>query len=226
MSGEDVARVRHAALVHDVGRVAISAAIWTKTAELTRDEQEQMRLAPYYTERILDRPERLRELGHIAAMHTERCDGSGYHRGLHADQIPLPARILAAADAYHSLTEIGPARPALTPDQAATAVADQARAGRLDTHAANAVLTAAGQEARATPPPRPAGLTDREAEVLGLLARGLATKQIAWQLGISPKTADHHIQNLYGKIGISTRAGATLFALEHELVARPARLGV
>src|SRR5262249_53726200 len=66
--------------------------------------------------------------------------------------------------------------------------------------------------------PRPAGLSERECEVLGLLARGLATKQVARRLGISPKTCDHHIQRLYGKAGVSTRAGATLFALEHGLV--------
>ena len=62
------------------------------------------------------------------------------------------------------------------------------------------------------------GLSERECEVLGLLARGLATKQVARRLGISPKTCDHHIQRLYGKAGVSTRAGATLFALEHGLV--------
>jgi HD-GYP domain-containing protein (c-di-GMP phosphodiesterase class II)/DNA-binding CsgD family transcriptional regulator len=71
---------------------------------------------------------------------------------------------------------------------------------------------------------RPAGLSERECEVLGLLARGLATKQVARRLGISPKTCDHHIQRLYGKVGVSTRAGATLFALEHGLV-RPDETG-
>jgi HD-GYP domain-containing protein (c-di-GMP phosphodiesterase class II) len=219
VADSEVALVRHAALVHDVGRVAISAGVWTKSAELTRDEEEKCRLAPYYTERILDRPERLREIGRIAGMHAERCDGSGYHRGLRAEHIPAPARILAAADAYRTVTEPEAGREALTPDQAAVALADEARSGRLDPSAVNAVLTAAGHEARAAPPRRPAGLTERETEVLGLLARGLVTKQIARQLGISPKTADHHIQNLYGKIGISTRAGATLFALEHDLLA-------
>jgi HD-GYP domain-containing protein (c-di-GMP phosphodiesterase class II) len=221
LAAAEVAQVRRAGLVHDVGRVAISAGIWTKAGELSRDELEKVRLAPYYTERILDRPERLRELGRIAGLHTERCDGSGHHRGLHGEQIPVSPRILAAADAYQALTEAGPGRVALTPEEAADAVAREARVGRLDPHAVNAVLAAAGQEALAALPPRPAGLTDRETEVLGLLARGLVTKQIAWQLGISPKTADHHIQNLYGKIGVSTRAGATLFALEHGLLVRP-----
>jgi DNA-binding NarL/FixJ family response regulator len=67
-------------------------------------------------------------------------------------------------------------------------------------------------------PALPAGLSEREAEVLMLLARGLVTKQIAYELGISVKTADNHIHHIYGKIGVSTRAGATIFAMEHGLV--------
>jgi DNA-binding NarL/FixJ family response regulator len=76
----------------------------------------------------------------------------------------------------------------------------------------------AGHERAGPASHRPAGLSERECEVLGLLARGLATKQVARRLGISPKTCDHHIQRVYGKVGVSTRAGATLFALEHGLV--------
>ena len=91
----------------------------------------------------------------------------------------------------------------------------EAELGRLAPDAVNAVLTAAGQPRR--PVPRPAGLSERECEVLALLARGMATKQMARQLGISPKTCDHHVQSVYAKAGVSTRAGATLFALEHGL---------
>jgi DNA-binding CsgD family transcriptional regulator len=78
------------------------------------------------------------------------------------------------------------------------------------------VLEAAGRSSVAIE--RPAGLTAREAEVIGLVARGLQTKQVARALGISAKTADRHIQNSYRKIGVSTRAAATLFAMEHGLV--------
>ena len=93
----------------------------------------------------------------------------------------------------------------------------EASAGRLDAEAVAAVIEAAGQ--RVPPIERPAGLTEREAEVVGLLARGLYTKQIAHALGISVKTADRHVQNAYRKIGVSTRAAATLYAMEHGLVA-------
>ncbi len=97
---------------------------------------------------------------------------------------------------------------------------DEARAGRLDVEAVSAVLEAAGHEAGAIAMSHPAGITPREAEVLRLVARGLVTKQIAHHLGISPKTADRHIQHIYGKIGVSTRAGATLFAMQRGLLAR------
>ena len=79
------------------------------------------------------------------------------------------------------------------------------------------MIEAAGQ--RAPRIERPAGLTEREAEVVAMLARGLQTKQVARALGISVKTADRHVQNAYGKIGVSTRAAATLFAMENGLLA-------
>ena len=81
-----------------------------------------------------------------------------------------------------------------------------------------AVIEAAGQ-----PRPRvrrdwPAGLSDREVEVLRLLARGLSNDQIAKRLVISRRTAEHHVQHIYAKIGHSTRAAAILFAMEHDLL--------
>jgi DNA-binding NarL/FixJ family response regulator len=102
---------------------------------------------------------------------------------------------------------------------AADELCQEAEAGRLAPVAVQAVLKAAGQPRPS--PRRPAGLSERECEVLGLLARGLATKQVARRLGISAKTCDHHIQSLYSKAGVSTRAGATLFALEHGLLSPP-----
>ena len=106
---------------------------------------------------------------------------------------------------------------ALTASAAAEFVLEEVRLGRLDPEAVHAVVEAAGLR----PPPvsHPVGLTDREVEVVGLLARGLQTKQVARLLGISAKTADRHIQHAYAKIGVSTRAAATVFAMEHGLVA-------
>lgn len=125
--------------------------------------------------------------------------------------------MLAATDAYHAMTEPRPHRGPRSPEWAAQALAEEATGGRLDPDAVTAVIEAAGQAAPRLE--RPAGLTEREAEVLARLARGLQTKQIAGALGISVNTADRHIQNAYRKVGVSTRAAATLFAMEHGLVA-------
>jgi HD-GYP domain-containing protein (c-di-GMP phosphodiesterase class II) len=216
--------LRRVGCVHNVGRVAVTASIWNKPGPLSRDEQEKARLHPYYAERVLQQPELLRSLGQIAGRHQERLDGSGYPRGARAGDLSACDRIFAAADAYRAMVEARPHRPAHAPAAAAELLRGEVGAGRLDPTAVGAVLEAAGQEAGPLSAPRPSGLTDREAEVLGLLAGGMMTKQIAHRLGISPKTADQHIQNIYGKIGVSTRAGATLFAARHGLaVAEPAQ---
>ena len=114
------------------------------------------------------------------------------------------------------MTEPRPHRDPLPTATAATLLQEQVREGHLDSQMVAAVLEAAGQTR--SPIELPKGLTQREVEVLGLLARGLQTKQIANALGISPKTADTHIQNGYRKIGVSTRAAATLFVMETGLV--------
>jgi HD-GYP domain-containing protein (c-di-GMP phosphodiesterase class II) len=217
IDGEGAAAIVRAGLVHDLGRVAVHARIWQKPGPLTRDEWEQVRLHPYHTERVLCRSRFLSALAPAAAAHHERLDASGYHRGAVGADLALPARLLAAADAYHAMCEPRPHRAPLSPELAAAELAAEANAGRLDPNAVTAVVEAAGQPAPRVE--RPAGLTERESEVIGMLARGLQTKQVARALGISPKTADRHIQNAYGKIGVSTRAAATLFAMEHALVA-------
>jgi HD-GYP domain-containing protein (c-di-GMP phosphodiesterase class II) len=209
--------IRRAALVYDLGRVAVPARAWNRPGPLSADEWEQVRLHPYHTERVLSRSGFLDALAPIAGAHHERLDGSGYHRGATAAVLTPAARLLAAADAYHAMTEPRPHRAPLAPERAAEVLGDEARHGRLDADAVAAVLDAAGQAVPRIE--RPCGLTEREAEVIGLLARGLQTKQVARALSISVKTADRHIQNAYAKIGVSTRAAAALFAMEHGLAA-------
>jgi len=209
--------IRRAGLIHDLGRVALSARVWQKPGPLSADEVEQVRLHPYHTERCLSRSPFLAALTPLAAAHHERLDRSGYHRGSPGADLTMPARLLAASDVFSAMCEPRPHRPAPGPERAAEALIAEANDGRLDPDAVTAVIEAAGQ--RAPRVERPAGLTERETEVVAMLARGLQTKQIAHELGISVKTADRHIQNAYGKIGVSTRAAATLFAMEHSLVA-------
>lgn len=217
-STTDAVAMRRVGLVHDLGRMSVPNGIWDKRSALTEGEWERVRLHPYYSERILDRAHALRPMAHLAGMHHERQDSSGYHRGSRGTEIPFAARVLAAADAYQAMTQPRPHRPARVPDQAASALESDVAAGRLDAEAVRDVLSAAGHASRPVHLVWPAGLSEREVEVLRLICRGGTKKEVAGLLRISPSTVDHHVRHIYEKVGASSRAGATLFAVEHDLL--------
>ena len=216
---ETIARLHVAALLHDVGRAGVSNAVWEKPGPLTGAEWEQVRLHPYYTERILATSSSLTPIAAVAGLHHERLDGSGYHRSCGASSLGPAARVLAAADSFQAMTQRRPHRPALDADQAGEELLGDARRGRLDPDAVAAVLDAAGQPHRpARGGSRPGGLSSREVEVLRLVAEGCSNPEIGRRLGVSRRTAEHHVQHIYTKLGVSTRAAAALFALEHDLL--------
>ena len=217
MPAADATTVRRAGLLHDLGRTAIANNVWDKPAPLTDSEQERVRLHAYYTERMLRRPALLAGLSAIASSHHERLDGSGYHRAVRGAEIPLLGRYLAAADVYHAVQEERPYRPAMNEKQAVMHMRAQAHEGKLDAAAVEAVLGVAGHRAATTA--APAGLTRREVEVLLLIARGATTQQVSRLLTITPKTAGNHIERIYSKIGASSRSTATLFAMQHGMLA-------
>lgn len=218
LSDSDVKTIWRAALVKEIGRTGITSSIWEKTTSLTEREWERVRLHTYYVERIFARTPALAKLGGLASLHHERMDGSGYHRGLTSANQSLMARILSAADVYHSLTEARPHRPALTTDSAAQELHKLVHAGKLDGDAVDHVLSAAGHKVRKARKKTLAGLSKREIDVLRLLSHGLTVKQMAVELVISEKTVDSHIQHIYTKINVSTRVGATMFAMQHQLL--------
>lgn len=214
----EIARLRGAALVHDLGRVGVSQLVWDKPGALSSAERETVRLNAYYTERMLTRAAGLARITEVACSAFERLDGSGYHRRLPAAMLGPTARVLAAADVLAALGEDRPHRAALTPNEATEQLCAEAAAGRLDSAAVQAVLTADGR-----PSPRPVtvwpgGLTAREVDVLRQAARGATIRGIAAALGIAPKTADTHLQHAYAKIGVSNRAAAAMYAMQHGLL--------
>ena len=213
----EVLLLRRAGLVHGFGRLGVSNSIWDRPGPLSAGEWERVRMFPYLTERMLHQSAALAPLGEIAVQLRERLDGSGYPRGLSGAAISRPARVLGAADAYQSMREPRPYRPALTAAAAAAELRAGVRAGRLDGPAVAAVLEAAGHR---VPRRREAvrGLTAREVEVLVLLARGMSNKQIAERLVITPKTASNHVEHIYAKIDAANRAAAALFAVQHGLL--------
>ncbi len=217
-SRAEVSAVRAAGYFHDLGRVAVPNGVWNKPGALSGGEWERVRLHPYYTERVLERSPALAPLALLAGSHHERLDGSGYHRGASAAQLGVGARLLAAADAYDAMTHDRPHRRALLPANARAELGEMVGAGTLEKRTVDAVLEAADAAPLSVRQGHPAGLTEREVEVLRLLAQGRTNKEIAEALVVTEKTAGHHVEHIYAKAGVSTRVGAALFAMRHDLV--------
>jgi HD-GYP domain-containing protein (c-di-GMP phosphodiesterase class II) len=215
----EVADIRRAALVHDLGLIALPGHILLHQGSLSEADREKLRLHPYYTERILSRVPALSAVAAIAGKHHERINGSGYYRGLSGNELPLSACILALAEEFQERTQAGRGQP--EPDPKDVLAELQPQAGTLFSRECFEALAQELGLAPARPPRRrewPAGLTDREVEVLRLVATGASNRQIAQKLFLSEKTVAHHLEHIYNKIGISNRAAAVFFAMENELI--------
>jgi HD-GYP domain-containing protein (c-di-GMP phosphodiesterase class II) len=215
--GVDPELVERAALTHDVGVVAVPSGLWCAPRRFTASEWEQVRLHPMWTNRILARCRGLDRVGALAGSTHERLDGSGYPTGARGGAEGWA--VLAAADAFDEHCSPRSYRPAATPGDAADRLGALVEGGRLPHAAVAAVLDAAGEAPPMVTVDRPAGLTEREVDVLRLLARGRTNRQIATDLRISPKTVGAHVEHLYAKAGVRSRAAATLFAMQHDLIA-------
>ena len=221
----EVRNIRRAALIHDLGLVAVpSFTLHKPHDQLTQVEWERLRLHPYHAERILARVPVLASVVPLIAAHHERLDGRGYYRGLSGSQIPFGARIIAVADRFDELTHDTPDMPAI--DQGAALQRMEDEVGHALCPDAFRLLAEEVQTSGSTFLPRrknrspswPAGLTDREVEIMRLLAKGLSRNEMAKQLVVSEHTIRHHLEHIYTKVGVNTRVGATLFAVEHDLL--------
>ncbi len=212
LSGVDPVVAHRAGLLHDLGRVGVPTGVWERSGPLRPEEWEQVRLHPYLSGRILARSPVLAPLAPAASRHHERLDGSGYPAGVRAGELDAVSRLLAVADAWATLTAPRPHRAALTPGEASRAVSAKA----LDRDAVRAVLRAADAP-KPTFPALPVDLTDRELEVLRLLAAGHTKRQVAERLVISASTVHTHTVHIYAKCEVSTRAGLAMFAMRHGL---------
>jgi DNA-binding NarL/FixJ family response regulator len=149
-------------------------------------------------------------------------DGQGFHRGLRGPQIPVEAQIIAAADRFDHLTQDRPGHTALSADEAVREIGLEA-GGRLAPDAVQALADEIGgvdtaPRKRMRPQEWPSGLTDREVEVLRLVAQGRSRKEAARQLFVTEGTVRSHLEHIYSKTGASNRSTATLFAMEHGLL--------
>ncbi|WP_043731704.1 HD domain-containing phosphohydrolase [Nocardia asiatica] len=209
---DERAALRAAALLHDLGRAAVSSAVWDRGGPLGPADRNRIRLHSYWTERILRRCPGLADLAELAAGHHERLDGSGYPRGKR--DTSAGSRLLAAADVFAACTEARPYRRAARPAEAAARLGAEVTAGRLDGDACAAVIAAAEDRSCRTAH----GLSGIEVDVLRLTARGRSGREIAAQLLLPERTVTHHLAELCDKTGQRTRAGAAVFAMSHQLL--------
>lgn len=221
---DEVRMIRIAALLHDLGLVAVSSHTLAKPRDrLSQSELERLRLHPYHGERILGRVPGLAGLLPVISAHHERFDGNGYPSGLAGARIPLGARILGVADRFDEIRHNGQDGGEET--AAAVRQLSNEAGAALDPELVRAfVRDVIGSQPVPVPSPSverawPAGLTDREVEILRLLARGLSRREIASHLVLSEHTVRHHLEHVYSKIGVETRVAAVLFAVERELIA-------
>lgn len=205
LGAAELVTLRRAALIHDVGLVAISF----RDLATGRDQAGYRAHAIGAAGLLADIPA-LQASCELAALHHERIDGSGWPAGAAAARQTASARILAAVCALDEAS-----------DGAAPIEADILRTLAASPGFDRAVIDALSTDLgapRVAREPRPAGLTEREVEVLRLAAAGLSLREIAERLVISKHTARHHIESVYAKAGCSTRAAAALFAAEHHLL--------
>lgn len=217
MPGDLRDELETAALLMNIGMTHLSSGMLEKPGPLSRPERDRMELHPHYTERILAGASAWSGACAVAAQHHERPNGGGYHR--RPAGLSLAASLLSASDAFVALTAERAYRPAYTPEQASDLLLAEARAGQRDGNAVRIVLEAAGLKPRRDRAARDRfGLTDRENEVLRKIAEGHSNKRVAELLGISARTVQHHSIRIYEKLGVNSRAAATLLASQHGLL--------
>ena len=218
-----------AALLHGIGRAAVTNTVWERNGKLSAADWEAVRLVPYWTARAGSRIDGLGPDAQLASHVYERLDGSGYFRSLDASALGAPQRLLGVAAAWVALRSPRPWRAAHEPTAATALLEAQVTGGRFDRATVDAVLAAAtgvrtapGNGANGangtTGAPVRATLSAREAEVLQRISLGESNKEAARAMRISPSTVRTHVESIFRKLDCSTRAAATLKALTLGLI--------
>jgi HD-GYP domain-containing protein (c-di-GMP phosphodiesterase class II) len=214
LAAEAQLRCYRAGLLHGIGRAAVPNTVWNAAGRLSAAAREQLRLAPYWTSRAVARIGALAGDADIGSYAGERLDGSGAFRACAGIAIPLEGKVVAAAVAWVALQSQRPWREAMTADEARALLQKEADAGRFD---ATAVRAVSGATRHAETPDKVL-LTEREIEVFKGISLGQTNKEVARALDISPSTVRTHVENVFRKLGCTSRAAATLKASTLRLI--------
>jgi len=163
LSHDLVETLRIAAIVHDIGKIAVPDFVLLKAGPLSAQEMSIIRRHPVEGERICSPLKSLRRTLPVIRHHHERMDGTGYPDGLRGDAIPLAARILQIVDIYDALTTDRPYRKAYAPAQAIATLYSEAERGWVDMD-----LVQAFAPAGATPKAAISGFTESAEKMRGL----------------------------------------------------------
>lgn len=207
---ESQLRCYRAALLHGIGRAAVPNTVWNASGRLSAAAREQLRLAPYWTSRATARVGALAGDAHIGSYAGERLDGSGAFRACAGAAIPLEGQIVAVAAAWVALQSQRPWRAAMSTDEARAVLEAEAASGRFDTAVVRTI--SGGMTKSQAEAPDNIVLTEREIEVFRGISLGQTNKEVARALEISPSTVRTHVENVFRKLGCTTRAAATLKA--------------
>ena len=222
-----------AALLHGIGRAAVTNTVWERSGKLSAADWEAVRLVPYWTARAGSRIDGLGPDTQLASQVYERLDGSGYFRSLDGGMLGVPQRLLGAAAAWVALRSPRPWRAAHEPAAAIALLEAQVTGARFERAAVDAVLAtatgasvnagggamaAAGAGAVGHGAAARAVLSAREVEVLQRISLGESNKEAARAMRISPSTVRTHVESIFRKLDCSTRAAATLKALTLRLI--------
>lgn len=131
---QEVQKLKVAALLHDIGKLAVPSELLEKPAKLTPDEYNTIKNHVVYTWNILNSVTGFNKIAFWAASHHERLDGSGYFRGINAQQLDMPSRILGCIDVYQALVENRPYRRGMNHDEAMKILFSEASKGKLDNY--------------------------------------------------------------------------------------------
>ncbi len=214
LGADDGVELWRAGLVHDLGKAAVPVGILEKGDYLSEAEGQRFRAHPQYTEMVLSRIGPLQRLAPVAAAHHEQLDGNGYHHGLRGTELGLPVRVLATADKYVLL------RSREQEDSRILADLQPLAGSVLDGDCIDGLRTALGKGLRETGRPVAVHgkLSEREVEVLRLVAEGARARDVAERLVISRKTVEHHLENIYNKLGVTSKTAAAVYAVTNGLV--------
>lgn len=200
-----------ASLCHNLGLTSVPNGILDKPAKLSFAEKKKIELHPYFTYLVLDNELLFRNIIGPAIHHHEKPDGSGYYKGLDAKTLTDADQLVMLADILIALQSDRSHRKAYSKLESHKIVKEEFISKKGNPKLIQALFSTIDSKKKFKITNK-FSLTDREIEISIELSKGLTRKEVGANLHISDRTVQHHIQHIYDKTGINSRAVLVLLA--------------